>query len=298
MYDSGIKRWIFYVIIGVLAVALVGVILVSKNISDKQKKEIDNLNSTIKSLQQDMTSVYATTEDVKAGGDVDLEKVSTIEVPKSAVPENAVTDESDLEGKLYKIGLKANSYITKDMLLDDKLNNNERTLDIVMSETPIGVEVGDYIDVRISFPEGQDYIAMSHKKVVGISGSTLKLAVVEHDFYRYESMKTDLSLYEAAKIYASTYVEAGLQKSAKNYYPVRFNLAKQALHDPNMGGSKDFLSLLKSRKQLEEQLADAGYVDKNTSVTDAKIEIQQEYANAKEEYEELKAEQEAESAGE
>lgn len=298
MYDTGIKRWIFYVIIGVLAVALIGVIIISKNVSDKQKKEIDNLNSTIKSLQQDTVSVYSTTEDVKAGGDVDLEKVSTIEIPKSSVPENAVTDESDLEGKKYKIGLKANSYITKDMLLDYKLTQNLRTLDVVMSETPIGVEVGDYIDVRISFPEGQDYIALSHKKVVGISGNTLKLQVVEHDFYRYESMKTDLSLYEAAKIYASTYVEAGLQKSAKQYYPVRFNLVKQSLRDPNMHGSKDFLTLIKSRKQLEEQLADAGYVDKNQTVTDAKIEIQQEYANAKEEYEELKAEEEAEQAAE
>lgn len=298
MYDTGIKRWIFYVIIGVLAVTLVGVIIISKNVSDKQKKEIDNLNSTIKSLQQDTVSVYATTEDVKAGGDVDLEKVSTIEIPKSSVPENAVTDESDLEGKQYKIGLKANSYITKDMLIDYKLNNNQRTLDIVMSETPIGIEVGDYVDVRIAFPEGQDYIALSHKKVVGISNNTLKLIVVEHDFYRYESMKTDMALYDTTKIYASTYVEAGIQKSAKNYYPVRFNLAKQSLRDPNMHGSKDFLKLIKTRKQLEEQLVDAGYVEKSMSVTDKKIEIQQEYANAKEEYEELKAEEEAEAAAE
>lgn len=298
MYDTGIKKWIFYIIIGVLAVALVGTILISKNISNKQKKEIENLNSTIKSMQKDTATVYATTEDVKAGAEVDTEKVTAVELPQSSIPENAITDESELNGKEYKIALKANSYLTKDMLLDYKLKENYRELDVVCNETPIGLEVGDYVDIRIAFPEGQTYVGMAHKKVVGISNNTLKLIVNEHDHYRYESMKTDVSLYNSTRIYADKYVEPGLQKSAKIYYPLRFDIAKQSLHDPNIR-ENHFMKLIKLRKDLETQLANAGHmIDKNQTVTDRKIEIQQEYSNAKEEYEEVKAEQEAESAAE
>lgn len=298
MYDTGSKKWISYIIIGVLIAALIGTILISKRVSDKQKKEIDNLNTTIASLQKDQTTVYATTEDVKAGQVIEMDKLTTVNIPKESVPENAITKESDIEGKRFKISLAANSYITKNMLLNQKLTQNQRELDIVLSEIPIGLEVGDYVDIRVTFPEGQNYTVMSHKQVVGINGSTLKIIVVEHDFYRYESVKTDMSIYSSTKIYAAKYVEPGIQKSAKVFYPLRFNVAKQSLRDPNMD-SKDFLKLLKSRKELEEQLADAGHmIDKNQTVTDRKNEIQQEFNNAREEYEELKAEQEAASAGE
>lgn len=298
MYDTGIRKWIFYIIIGILVAALAVTIFVSKKNSDKQKKEIDNLNSTIASLQKDTVPVYATTEDVKAGAPIELDKLTSISIPQEAVPENAITDESDLEGKRFKISLKANSYLTKNMLLSQKLQKNQRELDIVMDEIPIGLEIGDYVDIRIAFPTGQNYIAMSHKRVVGINGNTLKLEVIERDFYRYESMKTDVSLYNSTRIYASKYIEPGIQKAGIVYYPLNFDVTKQIMRDPNIDDRGDILKLIKSRKELEEQLADAGQmIDKNQTVTDRKNEILEEFNNAKEEYEEMKAEQEAESAG-
>lgn len=298
MYDTGRRKWITYIIMGVLVAALIGSILIAKNVSDRQKKEIDNLNTTITSLQQDQETVYATTEDVKAGQVIEMDKITTVSIPQESVPENAITKESQLEGKRFKISLKANSYLTKNMLLSHKLNNNQRELDIVLSEIPIGLEVGDYVDIRVTFPEGQNYTVMSHKQVTGINGNTLKIVVIEQDFYRYESVKTDMSLYASTRLYATKYLEPGIQKQTKVYYPPRFNIAKQSLRDPNMH-EKNFKKLLKSRKELEEQLASAGHIlDKNQTVTDKKTEIQQEYNNAREEYEELKAEQEAEQAGE
>ena len=166
-----------------------------------------------------------------------------------------------------------------------------RELDVVMDEIPVGLEEGDYVDVRISFPLGQDYIAISHKKALGITGNTVKLIVVEHDFYRYESMKTDMATYQSTKVYGVKYVEAGLQKKGKVYYPPTLDIIKQSILDPNMD-SQDFMTMINSRELLEEQLAASKKVDKNQTVTETRNEIKNTFDNAREQYAELEQEKE------
>lgn len=295
MYESNFKRWLPYMIIGVLVVALGVTMFAFRTKSKKQQTQIDLLNQEVEDLQNNMEEVYVTSKDVKSGSTVELDSVTTTLLPSDSIPENAVTTEEDLTDKIYKIGLKAGSYITTDMISDYKIHKNMRELDVVMDEIPVGLEEGDYVDIRISFPLGQDYIAMSHKKVLSITGNTVKLIVIEHDFYRYESMKTDLATYQSTKIYAVKYVEAGLQPNGKVYYPPTLEIIKQSILDPNMN-SKDFMTMINSRELLENQLAASKKVDKNQTVTETRNEIKNTFNNAREEYRELEAEKEAAAA--
>lgn len=295
MYESNFKRWLPYMIIGVLVVALGVTMFAFRTKSKKQQAQIDSLNQEVEDLQNNMEEVYVTSKDVKSGSTVELDSVTTTLLPSDSIPENAVTAEEELTDKIYKIGLKAGSYITTDMISDYKIHKNMRELDVVMDEIPVGLEEGDYVDIRISFPLGQDYIAMSHKKVLSITGNTVKLIVIEHDFYRYESMKTDLATYQSTKIYAVKYVEAGLQPNGKVYYPPTLEIIKQSILDPNMN-SKDFMTMINSRELLEDQLAASKKVDKNQTVTETRNEIKNTFNNAREEYRELEAEKEAAAA--
>lgn len=295
MYESNFKRWLPYMIIGALVVALGVTMFAFRTKSKKQQAQIDLLNQEVEDLQNNMEEVYVTSKDVKSGSTVELDSVTTTLLPSDSIPENAVTTEEDLTDKIYKIGLKAGSYITTDMISDYKIHKNMRELDVVMDEIPVGLEEGDYVDIRISFPLGQDYIAMSHKKVLSITGNTVKLIVIEHDFYRYESMKTDLATYQSTKIYAVKYVEAGLQPNGKVYYPPTLEIIKQSILDPNMN-SKDFMTMINSRELLEDQLAASKKVDKNQTVTETRNEIKNTFNNAREEYRELEAEKEAAAA--
>lgn len=295
MYESNFKRWLPYMIIGVLVVALGVTMFAFRTKSKKQQAQIDSLNQEVEDLQNNMEEVYVTSKDVKSGSTVELDSVTTTLLPSDSIPENAVTTEEELTDKIYKIGLKAGSYITTDMISDYKIHKNMRELDVVMDEIPVGLEEGDYVDIRISFPLGQDYIAMSHKKVLSITGNTVKLIVIEHDFYRYESMKTDLATYQSTKIYAVKYVEAGLQPNGKVYYPPTLEIIKQSILDPNMN-SKDFMTMINSRELLENQLAASKKVDKNQTVTETRNEIKNTFNNAREEYRELEAEKEAAAA--
>ncbi|SDW51038.1 SAF domain-containing protein [Lachnospiraceae bacterium KHCPX20] len=289
---SGIKQYIIYIIIGILTVALMGTIAVSMNISKRQKKEIKALNAQITALQDDMIGVYAVGSDVKAGETIEVDSLTQTSVPKDAVPPNAISSLDDVSGCMYKIALKAGTYLTKDMLMTEKISNNHRELDIVMDEIPIGLEEGDYIDVRIAFANGLDYIGMSHKKVVGINRNTVKIVVYEHDIYRYQSMQQDIAKYRETKLYATKYIEAGIQKKAKNYYPPTLKIIRQAMHDPNMN-RMNFKALLDSREMLEKTLAKDKTVEKNDTVNDGKNSIHQEFQSAREEYNQLAREREA-----
>lgn len=263
--------------------------------SRKMKTEIFNLQQAINEYESSLTDVCIIVNDVKAGNYVQESDILITSVPQDAVPQNAVTDTEELEGKLYKTNLSANTYLTEDLIMDMNLTDDMRELDVVMTEVPIGLEVGDYIDVRIAFPLGQDFIAIPHKKVVAINGNVVKLVVEEVDFYANESMKADYGSYQAVKIYGAKYVEAGTQSGATAYYPVSADILKTEILDPNINTS-NYANTLKRRKALEEQLIAADLVEKNDKVTANKAKLEDMYDEAEKAYAALQEQKEQEAA--
>jgi hypothetical protein len=258
---------------------------------DSLNEDIDSLQAQLEEYQASTTTVLQVVKNVKSGNAVESYEVDEVEVPTDAVPENVITDYADLEGKSYKINLKAYTYLTKNMLIEEELTDGMRKLDVVLTEIPIGLEEGDYIDVRICFPLGQDYIAMTHKQVLEINGDTVKIIAEQEDIYTYESMGTDYSTYPSTKVYAVSYVEAGIQEAASNYYPVTLEVLKTRILDPNID-TGDFSATLQRREQLERQLADSDKVDINQTVTGTRENLVSIFNQAKQDYEQLQEEKE------
>ncbi|BCJ93084.1 hypothetical protein acsn021_06530 [Anaerocolumna cellulosilytica] len=296
MYSK--RRYIIYVIICMVILGVFGisVLMIQKHYNEKireAEEEIRVLSTELEAIGP-MGVMYQLDMDVKAGNEANDYDLIEVAVPEAAIPEEAALPE-DLEGKSYKIDLKAGFYLTKDMLLDYDLTDDMRKLDVVFNEIPIGLEVGDYIDVRISMPLGQDFCAMPHKKVVAINGSTIKLIVTEKDCYTYESMKTDLSIYSATKIYATQYVEAGIQEASIAYYPVTLEVLETLIKDPNID-TADYSDVLIRRELLETQLMNSDKVDIEEKVTRGKQNISDKFADAKKNYDQMQLDKEKEAA--
>lgn len=252
--------------------------------------EADGLRQQLETYETGLTSVWKLVNDVKGGTpvmDYDLELTS---VPQESVPENAIQDVELLADKLYKTDLAANTCLTEDMILEEEVGIDHRELDVVMTEIPIGLEAGDYIDVRITFPLGQDCIAMTRKRVIAIYENVVKLIVNEEDIYAYESMKTDYGHYRAVRIYGIKYVEAGLQPAAASYYPVNLEIMKTMILDPNME-TGDFADTLAFRKQLEEQNLNE-LVDEMSKIANNKERLDSMFKEAEREYELIQREKE------
>lgn len=98
---------------------------------------------------------------------------------------------------------------------------------------------GDYVDVRISFANGGDFVLLSKKKVQGIGPlredgtNAIWLTVSEEEILRLSSAVVDAYLNEGSSIYAIQYVSEKQKEAIVNY--VVSDFIKQLMEeDPNI----------------------------------------------------------------
>lgn len=201
-----------------------------------------------------LTTCYELNYEVKGGTVIAETDLTPVEIPEKCAT-GYVQNINDVLGKYYKTGLGQGTVLGDSMVMDYVLEGDLRYLDVTVDEIPIGLEVGDYVDVRFRYTFGQNMIAMSHKQVVEINKNVLKLVVDERDIHSYESMQKDKAQYVGCKVSAIEYVEGGIQDSGMNYYPLRLDVMSTLVQDPNIRDQEDISQFkLVDRILLEEQL--------------------------------------------
>lgn len=230
-----------------------------KTTSDAQ---LSNKDVEIAELQNSLTQIgelvpaYIVNADVPSGKKVEEADLQLIEVPVS-MSTNLISDIDEIVGKYYKLGMTSGSVITVDCLYAEQLTDDLRLFDIVTHTNPIGLKAGSFVDIRIQMPMGEDYVAISHRKVIEINSGVIKVAVTENDIHTYNSMLVDSILYPGTQIYAVEYLEGGIQKPAEAYYPAATNILAIAQKDPNLlSAIKE--DMLVRRGILETSLTAAG----------------------------------------
>lgn len=249
------KKLFTGILIGLIVLALVAVgafqVLNLKKALAAKDGEIQQLSQVIESIGQ-LTTVYVMRAEVQAGKEIVETDLEPVTVPVS-MASNAITDLNTVKGKYYKTSLTPGSLLLADLVMEDKLDPSMRLYDIVTDENPLGLRPGDYVDIRISMPLGEDFIAMSHKRVHEINNGILKLAVNEQDIHIYNSMLVDKILYPGTRIYAVEYIEPGSQQPASKYYPISKNVLAIAEKDPNLLSAIE-QDMIARRTQLETSL--------------------------------------------
>lgn len=134
--------------------------------------------------------------------------------------------------KYIRASMGTGTVLIADNILDERLDDSQRYYDVILDEYPVGMLPGKYIDIRIRFPFGQDFIALPHKKVEQINGSVIKLVLSEQEIYTYNSMLTDKVLYQA-QLYAVEYLDTGAQQAADSFYPLNYNMQELLMKNPN-----------------------------------------------------------------
>lgn len=222
-----------------LAMTVAGSALGFYFVNSNHKKQVAQKDNEIVALQSElgrigeMTTVYNIRADVHSGKKVEETDLQPVELPAS-IATNMISDPTQIVGSTYKIDISANTIVTSDMLSTVELTNDMRYLDVVTHFNPLGIEPDSYVDIRISMPMGEDYIAMSHKKVEQINTGILKLIVTEEDIMTYNSMLIDALIYPGTQIYAVEYVEGGVQESAETFYPMSKRAIAIAQKNPNL----------------------------------------------------------------
>jgi len=123
---------------------------------------------------------------------------------------------------IAKINMNANSILTVDSITksNELVTDDLRYVEYNMLVLPTTIMEGDYIDIRLTLPSGQDLIVISKKEVKSILGDTIGLELSEEEILMMESAIVEAYIMTASKLYAIQYVDPGMQQAAvKTYTP-------------------------------------------------------------------------------
>jgi len=160
---------------------------------------------------------------------------------------------------IAKVSMKKNTIITTELLTkgDDTIANDVRRQEYNSFVLPMDLTTGDYVDLRLMLPTGQDYIVISKKEVeipiVGGAESTdtVWLKVGEDEILTISSAIVDAFRIPGSKLYMTKYTEAGMQKAATPTYIATSETRELINKDPNI--------LTKAAEELKKRYNQIGY---------------------------------------
>ena len=275
-----LKKWgILLVAIFMLAIILALILVGTKSIN-KYKEIISNQEASMSEMENfidndigPLVDCYVINTQTRVGDVITEEMLSPIQVPEKVVyttkmikekvtdsngtyyvdkPEttiNVVTNLNDAVGKQMRVALGEGQLLLTDYVVDYALDNTERIYEVALLEFPTDIQVGDYVDFRIRFTFGEDFIAIPHKRVEGVdlANGLFTFHFTEDEINTYNSMLIDTAMYDSCDIYVLKYTDIESQTSAQAYYPVNTNISEIIAVNPNI------LNLVKEETMLERQ---------------------------------------------
>lgn len=183
--------------------------------------------------------VYVLNKEVLSG-DTILGAGTLKEVEKTYAPSNAITSKNQAmyltDVATAKIGLKAGTVLTADMI---NIEGKENSADVRLQEynmiiLPSQLEEGESIDVRLRLPTGEDFIVLSKKYVKQASSDTVWIEVSEDEILTMSEAIVDAYIMEGSLLYATTYVDAGMQNAAIPTFVASQSVISLMNSDPNI----------------------------------------------------------------
>lgn len=179
-------------------------------------------------------------------------------VPVSEVTEDTVTDISTIEGKLYKTTIHSGTPMTYSLVMDEEFEETIYEEDLTFNHLPLGLEVGDYIDVVEVLPYGEKFCVFPHVRVVNMvpTVNVVKVRLTEAKKMLWLSCQKDKALWGAKglSIRAEKYVEPGINDTVIPNYPVRAEMESAVNMNPNITNKKECINSA-LRKQIDLMLA-------------------------------------------
>ena len=153
-----------------------------------------------------------------------------------------------------KVDLKANTIVTLDLVAkaNQPTTDDARIQEYNMISLPVELEVGDYVDIRLSLQTGQDYIVLAKKQILDATADTIKIQLSELEILTMSDAIITAYTITGSKLYATTYIDPGMQAEATPTYPVSNNVGVLIEQNPNIiQEAKDALRARYNTEQRE-----------------------------------------------
>lgn len=211
--------------------------------------------------EQKYVNLYLLKTDKEKGEIVEKSDLRIVEVNSKDISLSPIRIE-EIIGKACRLKLRKDTVLNENLVEKGTLPTDDmRKISFFYIETPLDLKVSDYVDVRITFPNGEDYIVVEQKKVLELTGgsqenqmtSILTICVTEEELLKLSSAKVDMEVYPETRIYAVQYMGEHQEKATTNY-PLNQFVYEQIGWNPNIKESKLDRENSNHRKSLEENL--------------------------------------------
>lgn len=165
---------------------------------------------------------------------------------------------------LAKVTMNANTVITPNLIVqsDEVVSDDTREQEYNMVVLPVDLMTDDYVDIRLMTPSGQDFIVVSKAKVtipVNADGSyvtdTMKVSLREDEILSMSSAIVEAYGLLGAKLYATKYVEPGMQEPSAPTYTPNAAVTSQIDNNPNI--------VEKAKEELRARYSDSAKKTRN-----------------------------------
>lgn len=234
------KQILTYVIIGLVS-AIIIALSVFSYIQTKGREEAEftafNLQAEIDANTQ---TVYVATRDIQKNEKLISEGESanvTKQLIYTGIEEDYyMTDEEVLSEPTAIVDIKAWTPIQSNMMSMLEIANDTREYEITVTNLMTDQKEGDYVDVRIMFPNGEDYVVLTKKLVqnLNLENCVWYAYLNEEEILRMASATIDAFTISGSYIYATRYVEENIQDEATPDYIVKQETISLMNTDPNI----------------------------------------------------------------
>ncbi len=247
-----------YIIVALICIIVIGCASIATIIimTGQMKQEYEG---RLKEAQQEKVlnqrSVYITETAISAGDIIteDLVKRKTV---YASQPGDIYMQEDEI-GKAALLDIPAGTHLLSSMLTNSSVSGELREIEYNIILVNSNIVEDDYVDVRIMFPNGEDYIILSKKVLRGYSADTgsCYLWLTEEEILRMASAAVDAFLYPGSKLYTTKYIEPNLQDGSYITYKPSISTLILIQDNPNILETAETALSSQIRKAMENRLA-------------------------------------------
>ncbi|MBD8523764.1 hypothetical protein [Lysinibacillus fusiformis] len=236
------KKLIGYFLTGAMAmliICLIGGYFFYQKAQEREialKQEYQAKMEELQEVASQSEVVYTLKKPIEKGDPITKDILQKAYSSKAATAEDRfLIDMINGEDEYFaKTDLMLNTPVTQSMVYkNEMITKDVREGEYSFIELPTSVKADSFVDIRIQFPTGDDYVLLAKKRLKNVTGLTSWFDVDEGEILTMSSAIVD-AYVEGAKIYAMPYVDEHMQDASQMTYPVKNNVKDLIKESPNI----------------------------------------------------------------
>lgn len=228
-------KQLFFAVIGTLGLSVVAGMIVFflyyGQLKDNFDRQMNEANDLIESNQQ---IAYVAKQAIAAGDTITEDKLQSLKIFTNLPAERYITNKDF--GKVALVEIPASTPVQENMITENTVDSDVREEEFNVFYLSDNLKDNDYVDIRIIYPNGEDFSVLSKKVIKNLSLEDGKCYfwLNAEELLRISGAIVDSYLHDGSKLYTVKYVEPATQEATKVTYVPNTDVINLIKSDPNI----------------------------------------------------------------